>query len=169
MAAGSTYTPIANQVLGSSAASVTFSSIPSTYTDLILVTMVQKTNSGSGSGFNMRFNSDTGTNYSNTYLEGSGSSASSYRSSNSTGANAGALTSSAVSTQFDVNINQIMNYSNSTTYKTLITRYNDNEYSYVGSSVSLWRNTAAITSITLYSSIDFAVNSRFTLYGIQAA
>lgn len=165
----STYTPIANTTLSSGASSYTFSSIPGTYTDLILVSMVQKTTSGSGSGFNIRFNSDTGTNYSNTYLEGSGTSAVSYRSSASTGLNGGALTSNAVSAQFDANINHIMNYSNSTTYKTVLGRYNDNEYSYVGAAVSLWQNTAAITSITLYSSNTFATGSTFTLYGIKAA
>jgi hypothetical protein len=164
-----TYDKIATYTIPSATLSYTFSTIPDTYTDLILISIAQKTTSGSGSGFNLRFNGDSGTNYSNTFLEGSGSSASSYRSSNSTGLNGGAVTSSAIANQFDININQILNYSNSTTYKTVLGRYNDNEFSYVGASSSLWRNTNAITSLTVVSVNNFAIGSTFTLYGIKAA
>jgi hypothetical protein len=117
----------------------------------------------------MRFNGDTGTNYSNTYLEGSGSAASSYRNSTQPTQLGGALTSNAVAANFDVNINQVMNYANSTTYKTTLTRYNDNEYSYIGTCVSLWRSTAAINSITYYGTSNFTAGSTFTIYGIKAA
>jgi hypothetical protein len=165
-----TYTELFRTVVGTATSSFTFDLTGiSGYTDLVLISSVQKTTSGSGTGFSIRFNGDTGTNYSNTFLEGSGSSASSYRSSNSVGLLAGAMTSNANSSQFDVNINNIMNYANSSTYKTVISRYNDNEFSYVGAVVSLWRSTAAITSITLYSASSFAVGSTFSLYGIANA
>lgn len=164
-----TYEPIATYTATGSVATYTFSSIPSTYTDIVIISSVQKTASGSGNGFNIRFNGDSNTNYSNTNIEGSGSSASSYRASNTVGLFAGALTSNANSAQFDVNINHIMNYANTTTYKTVVTRYNDNEFSYVGACVSLWRNTAAINSITIYAASNFASGSTFTLYGIKAA
>jgi len=164
-----TYEPIATTTLGTVTATVTFGSISGSYTDLVLISSVQKNVSGSGTGFSMRFNGDSATNYSNTFLEGSGSSASSYRSSNSVGLQGGALTSNANSSQFDVNINNIMNYANSSTYKTVISRFNDNEFSYVDAVVSLWRSTAAITSITLYSANSFAAGSTFTLYGIASA
>lgn len=165
----STYDKVATYTIPSPTTSYTFSSIPGTYTDLILISMAQKTTSGSGTGFSLRFNGDTSTNYSTTYLEGSGSTASSYRTTSTTSMNGGAVTSNATAASFDVNTNQIMNYSNATTYKTLITRYNDNEFSYVGSSVSLWRDTAAITSITIFAANNFATGSTFTLYGIKAA
>jgi len=78
MAAGSTYTPIATTTLGSTTASYTFSSIPSTYTDLVLVvigeayfTSTNYINTG------VQFNSDTGSNYAAHYLIGNGSSVSS--------------------------------------------------------------------------------------------
>lgn len=170
MSRTATYALIASTTGTGSSGSITFSSIPQTYTDLVLVSSVQKTASGSGSGFNIRFNGDTNTNYSNTFIEGSGSSASSYRSSNSVGLQGGAMTSNANSANFDVNINHIMDYANTTTYKTVITRYNDNEFSYVGSCVSLWRATSAqaITSITIYAVSNFASGSTFRLYGIEA-
>jgi hypothetical protein len=165
-----TYTELLKTTVGTATSSFIFDLTGiSGYTDLVLISSVQKTASGSGNGFNIRFNGDAGTNYSNTFLEGSGSSASSYRSSNSVGLLAGAMTSNANSSQFDVNINNIMNYANSSTYKTVISRYNDNEFSYVGAVVSLWRSTAAITSITLYSASSFAVGSTFSLYGIANA
>ena len=85
MAAGSTYSTIATTTLASAAASYTFSSIPTTYTDLILVL------NGSFDTFNnVRFqvgngSVDTGSNYSATRLLGDGSAASSDRISNTTG------------------------------------------------------------------------------------
>lgn len=166
MAAGSTYTPIATTTLGSSQSTVTFSSF-SGYTDLVLVTSA-KTTSGSNDAV-IRFNSDTGTNYSSTILSGSGSAASSARSTNATYAfldSYGWVTSS----DFNAAVTQIMNYSNSTTYKTVLSRSN-NASAGVDAIVSLWRNTAAITSITilLAGSLTFATGSTFTLYGIAAA
>jgi len=165
-----TYTELLKTTVGTATSSVTLSlSGISGYTDLVLISSVQKTTSGSGTGFSIRFNGDTGANYSTTYLEGSGSAASSYRVSSTTSMNGGAVTSNANAASFDVNTNQIMNYSNSTTYKTLLTRYNDNEFSYVGASVSLWSNTAAVTSITIFAANNFAVGSTFSLYGIANA
>ena len=67
MAAGSTYTPIATTTLGSAATSYTFTSIPSTYTDLVLVGNLS---SSSNTNISIRIYSDSGTNYSNTYLTG---------------------------------------------------------------------------------------------------
>jgi hypothetical protein len=61
VAAGNTYVAIAEQTLGTAAASVTFSSIPGTYTDLVLVLSVQD---ASGNTFALQFNGDTSTNYS---------------------------------------------------------------------------------------------------------
>ena len=65
MAAGATYEPIATQTLASAAATITFSSIAATYTDLRLIFAKPI----GGSSLLLRFNSDTATNYSWTYLE----------------------------------------------------------------------------------------------------
>ena len=74
-----TYEPIATTTLGTSASSVTFSTIPGTYTDLVLV--VAGT-SAATNGNEMQFNGDTGNNYSFTLLYGTGSAAVSSRNSN---------------------------------------------------------------------------------------
>jgi len=156
----STYTPIATTTLGSAQASYTFSSIPSTYTDLIVVF------SGIGTTtdfFSIRLNGDTGSNYSLTDLYGTGSSANSFRQTNQT----------KISRNECVNqsnaIIQINNYANTTTYKTTLSRSNsasDAAFAVVG----LWRSTAAINSITLlHDGSTFAAGSTFTLYGIAAA
>ena len=155
-----TYEPIATQTLGSAAATVTFSSIPSTYTDLVLV--YAGTLSADG-GFALRFNSDTGGNYSNTALFGDGSTAGSNTNINDTSMGLG-----YGGTAQNVTTMQIQNYSNSTTYKTALSRNNGGGY--VSARVGLWRNTAAITTVAVLTySGNFATGSTFTLYGIKAA
>jgi hypothetical protein len=167
MAAGSTYTPIATTTLGSAQASVTFSSLGA-YTDLILVSNAKTTDSANGNDLKGVFNSDTGSNYSQTQMYGTGSSAVSGRNSNIAWAKVG-LTSNSSNSQFANSVCHIMNYSNSTTYKTCIAR-RDLADAYTVATVSLWRNTAAITSITLSAEVgNLATGSTFTLYGIAAA
>ena len=167
MAAGSTYTPIATTTLGSSASSYTFSSIPSTYTDLVLV-IVGKMVSGAYDTA-LRFNGDTGTNYSRTVLTGTGSVAASGR---STSTNVMYIDANGVKdTTFNSNdIIHIMNYANTTSFKTAISRSN-NAGTGVDASVGLWRSTSAINSITILamSSGTWDTGTQMTLYGIQAA
>jgi hypothetical protein len=166
MAAGSTYTPIATNTLSSAAASVTFSSISGIYTDLVLIMNVK----GSVANYpSLRFNSDSGSNYSRTILTGNGSAASSARGSNETAANINFNAQTSAS-EFNYNsITHIQNYSNSTTYKTQLTRANQTAIG-VDAVVTLWRNTAAITEITcLMNTGDYATGSTLTLYGIAAA
>jgi hypothetical protein len=59
-----------------------------------------------------------------------------------------------------------LNYSNTTTYKTILSRSNRAEQA-TEAFVGLWRNSAAITSISI-ASATFTTNSIFTLYGIKA-
>jgi len=169
MAAGATYVPIATQTLGSSASTVTFSSIPQTYTDLICVTQnTSLTNNPSYVYIYAQFNGDTGNNYSTTSLSGDGSSATSHRFSNRGDINM-AYTASPNSTAPDTNILQIMNYSNTTTYKTALSRAGRANGG-TDATVGLWRNTAAITSLVIgVGSDSFATGSTFTLFGIAAA
>jgi len=167
MPAGSTYTPIATTTIpNTTTANYTFSSIPSSYTDLILVQSVGN-NSGSGAnGVRINYNSDTGSNYSWTYLVGNGSSGSSGRNSNATYYDIGLDNNT---TNFTVIITQVMNYANTTTFKTAISRSAaaSNELS---GNASLWRSTSAINSITITKADgNFKQGSTFTLYGIAAA
>ena len=173
LAAGSTYTPLATTTLGSTQSTITFSSIPSTYTDLIIIgSWFRVTTSGNNLG--MRLNSDTGTNYSNTNLEGNGSSAGSGRNSNDTYARIGAIQNgyTASSTESLPIIIHLNNYSNTTTYKSILSRYNQAS-SVSGAAVALWRSTSAITTIDLAAfspgTGQFGSGSTFTLYGIASA
>jgi hypothetical protein len=157
-----TYTLISSQTLGSAAASVTFSSIPSTYTDLMLVIAA---NAGGSTSAAMRFNADSGTNYSDTILEGSGTVVSSYIETGTTSIWAGSFYNTTTPT---LAIHNIMDYSNATTYKTCVSRINY-AAGYVAAEVGLWRNTTAITSVTLATGANFSTGSTFKLYGIEAA
>jgi hypothetical protein len=156
-----TYEPIATQTLGSAAASVTFSSITSTYTDLkIIITMTATAGSPS---LYLRYNGDTGTNYSTNSVYGDGTNAGSFRASNENKLYIGELNTTIGTTIVDV-----MNYSNTTTNKTCLAR--NSMAANVQAIVGLWRNTSAINEIVvLTSSSTFIVGSTFTLYGIKAA
>jgi hypothetical protein len=162
MAAGSTYTPIATTTLGSAQTNVVFSSIAGTYTDLVIVF-----NGSITTGFDaigLRFNGDTGSNYSRTFLAGNGSAASSGRDSNVTSIQIGIM-----GTDNSNDIFQIFKYANTTTYKTALARGNSASNS-TRAGVGLWRNTAAITEVSLTAgSSTFISGSTFTLYGIAAA
>jgi hypothetical protein len=168
-----TYTAIASQtVTGSSVATVTFGTggtIPQTYTDLVLV--INGVNNSAPIGANIRVGNgsvDSGTNYSKTGLTGNGSAAASYRGSNETSFttdNAGDVNGGAIS------ISHFMNYSNATTYKTMLNRNNDvNQH--VRAIAYLWRSTSAINIMTVTatgSTSVWDIGTTMTLYGIKAA
>jgi hypothetical protein len=166
-----TYEPIATYtVTGSAVASYTFTSIPQTYTDLILVANLR--NSGTNSASYVRVGNgsiDTATNYSTTYLEGDGSTAYSGRDSNRAQVDGlrAALSTSASDT-FNGNLVHFMNYSNTTTYKTILVR-SGNPAVVVNASVSLWRSTSAIDQVRVYTNANTEVGSSLTLFGIKAA
>lgn len=156
-----TYTPIATNTLSSAAASVTFSSIPGTYTDLVIIVAGIYTTGGTNDAV-LEFNGDTSSIYSWTRLLGNGTAASSSRTTGDVQIDFGLLSSNGQTNS----IAQIQNYSNSTTYKTVLGRGNSTEY--VGAVVGLWRSTAAITSVKVRSAATFASGTVFTLYGIGA-
>jgi len=165
MAAGRTYTPIARTTLSTASSTVTFSSISGSYTDLVLV--VNSRNAATATCW-VTLNSDSGSNYSNTILEGNGSTSVSARQSNQTRGYT-TYNSGPVSTNFSFNqIINFMNYSNTTTYKTFLSRANEASRA-TETLVTLWRSTAAITSIVYESNSNFQAGSTFTLYGIAAA
>ncbi len=163
----STYQPIASVTLSSAQSSVTFSGIPQTYTDLILV-VNNIVSSGTGNDTALRFNDDTSSNYSNTYLLGTGTSALSGRNP-LTYADNGYL--SANSGNPNTRIIHLMNYTNTTTFKTQLTRASGQNGGQVTAYVNLWRSTSAITKILVYSadSLNYAAGSTFNLYGVANA
>jgi hypothetical protein len=168
MAAGSTYTPIQTYTANGSQSSITFSSIPSTYTDLVVV--INAAGASSGFGSQIRFNSDSSTNYSQTILYGDGASAASVRSSSVNTVNLNYYGDATTTALAQTIIVQVQNYSNTTTYKTFMSR-GGNAASGLSAGVYLWRSTAAINSINIFSvgGANYSSNTTMTLYGITAA
>jgi hypothetical protein len=166
-----TYEPIATYTATGSVSSYTFTSIPSTYTDLILVCNFAYASLGANTGYPLirvgNGSVDSGSNYSFTYIKGDGSTASSGRASNGTYLNSVATVTG--SDRYAAVFN-FQNYSNTTTHKSVIHR--------IGSAAketfacaSLWRSTSAINTLQFYdfSGYNFSSDSTFTLYGIKAA
>ena len=170
--ANPTMTLISSQVLGSTASTVTFSSIPQTYSNLKLVSSSRADGGGSNDAIEMQFNSDTTTNYSWTYLISSSGSASSGRTSNNPYFGQiiidGSASTSNVFGSADI---YISNYTLSST-KQLISFSTQENNSATAASIWLiaqyYRGTSPITSITLIANGDnFIANSSFYLYGIK--
>jgi hypothetical protein len=158
-----TYEPIQTQTIGTATASVTFSSIPQTYTDLVCVINGRTT---ADANLTLQFNSDTANNYSVVVIYGNGSSALSVRQNNVASIGLGGI--SSASQEQGTNITHIFNYANTTTNKTILARANNSGF--VQLRVGLYRSTSAITSATITSDgTTFMTGTTFTLYGIKAA
>lgn len=163
-----TYEPIASASFSSgTGTSVDFQSIPATYTDLIVVFNMRSNNS-----YNMyvRFNNDSGSNYSTTQVGGSGSAASSSRWSGDTLMRLNS-TSYSTSSAFAYGITHVMSYSNTSVNKTAITASGAAGLG-VERMVGLWRSTSAIDRITLLlgsTGVGQFVEGTISLYGIKAA
>jgi hypothetical protein len=163
-----TYESIATTTLTGTQNSVTFSSISGSFTDIIAVLSIKAT-SGSNEVLRAQVNSDTGNNYSYTYVQGVSAGAQSGRASNTSLilAQGGNAAIDEASNTFSPYVVQFMNYSNTTTNKTILAR--GAGVAQAGASVSLWRNTAAINAIRFYIAAgNFDTGSTFTLYGIKA-
>ena len=163
--ATATYTPIATQTLGSAAASITFSSIPGTYTDLRLV--LTCTTSVADSVI-VQYNADTATNYSAVLLTGSGAAAASTNTTSATSIrlhNVG-QTSTTVPETFSLDV---FSYAGATNKTALATSATDtNGAGSVELTCGLWRSTSAITQVTLklFGGNNFATGTIATLWGI---
>jgi len=170
----STYEPIASTTLGSDAANVEFSSLASTWTDLIVIAVGQSAGAGTGAdNLEIRVGNgtlDTGSNYSRTQLQGDGSSAASSRSSNQTTIRASGFfpRASDSGTNPGIAVAHIMSYSNTNVYKTVLTSAVGT--SWVDRRVHLWRSTSAIDIVRVYcTSTNLKAGTVVSLYGIKAA
>lgn len=160
-----TYEPIATTTLTSAATSYTFSSIPSTYTDLVLI--VNSTVATVNNSTYLQFNGDTATNYSVAILTSGG--VKSTRFSNINTPYIQYYSVPGTSTNPDVVMVHFNNYANTTTYKTFIARSSHGSYG-TEATIATWRNTAAINSIKIIQpTYNFNIGSMFTIYGIKAA
>jgi hypothetical protein len=157
-----TYTPLATVTLGTASASVTFSSIPATYRDLILVFRGTLT-TATFNELELRINGDTGSNYTRIVAFGDGS-------------GTGSLTDVFNSYRFSYGNNtnpftsivQFMDYSATDKHKTALSR-SSTAANIVFASATRWANTAAVNTIRLApNSGSFATGCTFALYGIVA-
>lgn len=153
-------TLISEQVLGATTATVTFSSIPATYKDLMVEMVVAK--SATTGNITMQFNGVTTTTYSWTRVSGNGTSATSARSSGATSITLDTV--ATFTTAVQSRIIDIPNYANTVQNKCLVSRAGTTS---VGLDVlaGYWRSTAAISSIAFTGS-SFASGSIFRLWGI---
>jgi hypothetical protein len=175
-----TYTLISSVTVGSGgAASITFSSIPSTYTDLNILLSPRSALSSSRAEFYLTVNSDTGSNYNSTRLQGYDSnqvlSASSSSVAPTGNTSFGRITADTATASTFSNVSlYIPNYASSNQKSMSIDWVAENNSSTtwtVGMSAVLWTGTAAITSLSFSneSSSNFMQYSTAYLYGISNA
>jgi len=169
-----TYTLISSNVLSSSAASVTFSAIPATYTDLVLRISSRTAQATTNANLKVILNADTATNYSETHLSGDGATASSSQGS-----------ARAFSYYYAVANGDSMTANSFGSFELYIPSYTASQKkplsgigntetnsttSYITATAALWQGTAAITSIQILPTINnFMSTSSFYLYGISNA
>ena len=167
-----TYTLISSNVLSSSAASVTFSAIPSTYTDLVLRMSTRSSDSGNSTVIQVTFNGDTATNYSTTLVGNYAGTALSVRTTSASFSRS--WTEGTILTANTFTNNELYIPSYTASQNKPLSSFDvleDNTASgYVLSTAALWRNTAAINSMTLTNSAgNFVSGSSFYLYGLRSS
>ena len=170
-----TYVAIATVTVGSGgASSIAFSSIPGTYTDLLVKLSTRSNRSGDIiDAYGLRFNGDTGNNYSRLSLRGDGSAVSS----NSNTGSYGYIdafympAATATSNTFDNTEIYIPNYTSSNQKSISLDNVSETNgtESYMTLAADKWTGTAAITSITfiVLNGTSFVQYSTATLYGIK--
>ena len=163
-----TYEPIATTTLGSTASSITFSSIAATYTDLRVIFVVQNSVSNT---LNFRLNNDSGTNYSYTQFGGDGSSVYSASSTSQSQIQIGYGSGMPTSPNWGLYTFNVFSYAGST-FKTVLTEMSVDKSGSgeTNRNVGLWRSTSAVTRIDLLANAgSFQIGTTATLYGIKNA
>lgn len=159
--------------VGTAQSTITFSSIPATFKHLQVRAIIRSSTAGADAWVNYALNGDTTTsNYGNHNLFGNGSSASAGYNSGSDGNLIGRAMGSASGADnvFAANIFDILDYANTNKYKTtrtFIGQDNNGNRNLVGLVSNLWRNTAAITTISFTTASNFQQYTQFALYGIK--
>jgi len=161
-----TYNAIATTTLTATAASISFTSITSSYTDLVVV--VKAKSAGNNTTFGLKFNGDTGSNYGSGYMGGqNGSTLTTFNSGTSASFNA-----QSQSSEFAPNVIHILNYANTNMQKLMFSEVNQPN-GYTLQYCAIWSNTSAITTIDV-GNFDSAGNhwvtgTSVTIYGIAKA
>lgn len=169
----SSLVPIAWTQLSAATSSVLFSGIPQNFQDLRIIASA-RTSTSTADDMTLRLNADSATNYSRTVLYSDNASAVSFRNTNSNWAIVGFMPSNSdTAGVFSTQSIDIFNYASTTVNKTILGRSGmSGTASTIGNvaNVALWRNTAAINSVTLLAANQsFASGSTFALYGVLAS
>lgn len=174
-AAGS-FDLLQTQILGSSVSSLTFSSLgtyASTYQHLQVRGVVRLTSAFTERTINMRLNGDTGSNYAYHALYAEGSSVASNAGTSQSKIDLSSTpANNATANAFGAFVIDILDPYETTKYKTTRNLGGNTTTPQIKLSSGLWMNTASLTSISFqetFSSSNFAIGSRFSLYGIKAA
>lgn len=165
-----TYMLISSNTLVSNTTSVTFSSIPSTYTDLVLRISARSAEVATITSIELEFNG-TASSYSFTRLRGDGSAASSSRASSQTQLTVGTIPAASATSNTFGNI-EVYIPSYTVSQNKPISSFNVGENNATAADIythaGLWSNTSAITSIVLdLGGYNFVSGSSFYLYGIK--
>jgi hypothetical protein len=160
------YESIQTVTVGSGgASSISFTSIPSTYSHLQIRVIAR---SSSNPQVNLRFNSDSGSNYTEHQVGGNGTAASAYGAGSLNLMPQGPVASTT--SVFAGFVIDILDYANTNKFKTIrgLNGYDQNGSGFIGLYSNLWRNTAAVSNIELLANVgSFAQYSSFALYGIK--
>lgn len=161
-----TYDLIASTTLAAATSEVVFNSLPQNYRDLILVMNVA-TSAGSNNG--IRFNSDSGSNYSRVWMAGGGTTHSGSETTTRIQLDYFGFSNTVLGEQ--VTITSVMDYSATDRHKTALIRNNKNGANTGAEAIAgRWANTAAITSLQVFSitggGITFSAGSTFNLFGV---
>ena len=171
------YESIATVTVGSGgASSIDFTSIPATYTHLQIRGIGRTARANVEDGLYIRFNSDSGSNYTAHSLYGNGSSASSFVNGSTSDTEMETYNmpgNNAAASIFGASILDVLDYANTNKYKTIrnLGGFDNNSTNGRISLVSgFWRNTNAITSITLIGgNSTWLQYTQFALYGIKGS
>ena len=169
--ASGAYASIATTTLSSAASTITFSSIPSTYTHLQIRGIARS--NGAADNTVIQFNGDTASNYATHYVIGDGATASAGAGTSRANFYVDILASNASGAMWSGDVIDILDYANTNKYKTVRTLAGQdlNGSGTVWLVSGLWQSTTAITSIVLKTNGagNFATYSSFALYGIKGA
>jgi len=174
-AAPSDFELISTTVLSSTSASVTFSSIASTYSHLQIRVAARTDRNFGVDNLGLRFNSDSGSNYYTHFLYNNGSSNTSAALGVNSWIYAARLPDASIAANaFGSSVIDVLDYKSSNKNKTIRSIYGSSTtgtYPWNGLTSGIWVNTSAITSISVLpvTGPNFVAGSRFSLYGIKGA
>jgi hypothetical protein len=160
-------------VSGTSTFTITFSSIPQVYRDLKLIGSARTSFNNLSESLGLYFNNDTSSLYSNTSLVTADTTYPGRNTNVNQSTFCQVISNTAPTGDFNVVETDFLSYSNTSTNKSAISKhaadYNNSGSGAVGMYAILWRNTNAITSISIQSSNGayFIAGTTFTLYGIR--